>query len=125
MSSNRASHIKQDSQFSSRLKKSSEDAFRFDFGDFCFIKIRPKLVHFVSRVATALLGSGDFNAEEFGAAKVDPISQFSVPISSHMNKDRSENTKAIVEHSTSIKVDFAYILDMNNLGFNIKISATK
>ncbi|XP_020695853.1 uncharacterized protein LOC110109233 [Dendrobium catenatum] len=96
------------------------NAFWVDFGDFCFIQIRPKFVHFVSGVATALLGSGDFNAEEFRAAKVDPMSQFSVPISSHMNKDHSEDTKAIVEHSTSIKVDFAYILDVDSLGFNVK-----
>ncbi|KAL0916820.1 hypothetical protein M5K25_014361 [Dendrobium thyrsiflorum] len=96
------------------------NAFWVDFGDFCFIQIRPKFVHFVSGVATALLGSGDFNAEEFRAAKVDPISQFSVPISSHMNKDHSEDTKAIVEHSTSIKVDFAYMLDVDSLGFNVK-----
>ncbi|KAI0504833.1 hypothetical protein KFK09_015786 [Dendrobium nobile] len=96
------------------------NAFWVDFGDFCFIQIRPKFVHFVSGVATALLGSGGFNAEEFRAAKVDPISQFSVPISSHMNKDHSEDTKAIVEHSTSIKVDFAYILDVDSLGFNVK-----
>ncbi|KAH0459350.1 hypothetical protein IEQ34_012164 [Dendrobium chrysotoxum] len=74
------------------------NAFWVDFGDFCFIQIRPKFVHFVSGVATALLGSGDFNAEEFRAAKVDPISQFSVPISSHMNKDHSEDTKAIAGH---------------------------
>ncbi|XP_020578505.1 glutamyl-tRNA reductase-binding protein, chloroplastic-like [Phalaenopsis equestris] len=96
------------------------NAFWVDFGDFRFIQIKPKFVHYVSGVATALLGSGDFNAVEFRAAKVDPISQFSVPISSHMNKDHAEDTKAMVQHSTSIKVDSAYILDVDSIGFNVK-----
>ncbi|PKA52539.1 hypothetical protein AXF42_Ash001519 [Apostasia shenzhenica] len=85
------------------------NAFWVDFGDFSFFHIKPNFVHYVSGVATALLGSGEFTAEEFQAAQVDPISQFSVPISSHMNKDHAEDTKAIVQYSTSIK-ESIYIL---------------
>lgn len=96
------------------------DAFWVDFGDFRFIHIKPKCVQYVSGVATALLGSGEFDAEEYKAAKVDPISQFSVPVTSHMNKDHAEDTKAIVQHCTSVKVDYAYMLDLDSLGFNVK-----
>ncbi|XP_024189132.1 uncharacterized protein LOC112193286 isoform X4 [Rosa chinensis] len=96
------------------------DAFWVDFGDFQFMRIEPKVVRYVSGVATALLGSGEFNNEEYKAAKVDPIAQFSKPVASHMNKDHAEDTKAIVQHSTSIPVDFAYILDLDALGFNVK-----
>uniref|UniRef100_A0A0E0ALQ3 DUF2470 domain-containing protein n=1 Tax=Oryza glumipatula TaxID=40148 RepID=A0A0E0ALQ3_9ORYZ len=53
-----------------------------------------------------------FGAAEFKEAKVDPISQFSTPITSHMNKDHSDDTKLIV--------DFAYMLDVDSLGFNVK-----
>ncbi|XP_072952348.1 glutamyl-tRNA reductase-binding protein, chloroplastic isoform X1 [Typha angustifolia] len=96
------------------------DAFWVDFGDFRFIHIKLKFVRYVSGVATALLGSGEFSGEEYIAAKVDPISQFSGPVTSHMNRDHAEDTKMIVQHSTSVKVDFAHMLDLDSLGFNVK-----
>ncbi|PWA79195.1 hypothetical protein CTI12_AA207530 [Artemisia annua] len=96
------------------------DAFWVDFGDFQFMRIEPKVVRFVSGVATALLGSGEFTREEFAAAKADPISQFSKPVTSHMNKDHSDETKLMVQHSTSVPVDFADMLDLDSLGFNVK-----
>lgn len=95
-------------------------AFWVDFGDFQFLRIEPKVVRYVSGVATALLGSGEFSAKEYKTAKVDPIAQFSKPVTSHMNKDHADDTKAIVQHSTSILVDFAYMLDLDSLGFNVK-----
>ncbi|KAI3822739.1 hypothetical protein L1987_10336 [Smallanthus sonchifolius] len=96
------------------------EAFWVDFGDFQFMRIEPKVVRFVSGVATALLGSGEFTKEEFAAAKVDPISQFAKPVTSHMNKDHSDDTKLMVQHSTSVPVDFAYMLDLDSFGFNVK-----
>ncbi|PKI34065.1 hypothetical protein CRG98_045522 [Punica granatum] len=95
------------------------NAFWVDFGDFQFMRIEPKVVRYVSGVATALLGSGEFLKEEYKAAKVDPIAQFSKPVSSHMNRDHAEDTKAIVRHWTSIPVDSAYMLDIDSLGFNV------
>ncbi|KZV53796.1 root border cell-specific protein-like protein [Dorcoceras hygrometricum] len=80
------------------------NAFWVDFGDFQFIRIEPKVVQYVSGVATALLGSGEFSAEEFRTAVVDPLYQFSKPITSHMNKDHTEDTKLIVQHATSVPV---------------------
>ncbi|XP_078149730.1 FMN binding protein isoform X1 [Carex rostrata] len=100
--------------------KKHPDAFWVDFGDFRFIQIKPRFIRYVSGVATALLGSGEFTAEEFKNAKVDPISQFAKPIMNHMNKDHSDDTKLIVQHSTSVKVDSAYMLDVDSLGFNVK-----
>ncbi|OVA06360.1 protein of unknown function DUF2470 [Macleaya cordata] len=96
------------------------NAFWVDFGDFQFMRIEPKVVRYVSGVATALLGSGEFDKEDYKAAKVDPISQFANPVTSHMNKDHAEDTKAIVQHSTKVQVDFAYMLDLDSLGFNVK-----
>ncbi|XP_012070447.1 uncharacterized protein LOC105632625 isoform X2 [Jatropha curcas] len=95
-------------------------AFWVDFGDFQFIRIEPKVVRYVSGVATALLGFGEFSKEEYQAAKVDPITQFSKPVSSHMNRDHAEDTRLIVQHSTSIAVESAYMLDIDSLGFNVK-----
>ncbi|CAA0829930.1 FMN binding [Striga hermonthica] len=96
------------------------NAFWVNFGDFQFLRIEPQVVRYVSGVATALLGSGEFTKDEFRTAKVDPIYQFSKPITSHMNKDHSDDTKLIVQYSTSIPVDYAYMLDMDSLGFNVK-----
>ncbi|CAH9098903.1 unnamed protein product [Cuscuta epithymum] len=96
------------------------DAFWVDFGDFQFLRIEPTIVRYLSGVATALLGSGEFSQEELRAAKIDPIYQFSKPITSHMNKDHTEDTKLIVRHSTSVPVEHAYMLDLDSLGFNVK-----
>lgn len=96
------------------------NAFWVDFGDFRFLRIEPKVVRFVSGVATALLGSGEFSGDEYKSAKVDPIAQFSKPVASHMNKDHAEDNKVIVQHWTSVPVDFANILDLDSLGFNVK-----
>ncbi|KAF3623565.1 single-stranded DNA binding protein precursor [Capsicum annuum] len=93
-------------------------AFWVDFGDFQFMRIEPRIVRYISGVATAILGSGEFSKEEFRTTKIDPIYQFSKPITSHMNKDHAEDTKLIVQHSTSVPVDFAYMLDVDSLGFN-------
>ncbi|XP_031489115.1 uncharacterized protein LOC116256776 [Nymphaea colorata] len=100
--------------------KRHPEAFWVDFGDFKFMTIEPKAVHYVSGVATAFLRSGEFTGEEYKAAKVDQISQFSKPISSHMNRDHADDTKAIVQYSTSIKVEFAHMLDVDSHGFNVK-----
>ncbi|XP_059278263.1 uncharacterized protein LOC132032624 [Lycium ferocissimum] len=96
------------------------EAFWVDFGDFQFMRIEPRIVRYVSGVATAILGSGEFSKEEFRTANIDPIYQFSKPITSHMNKDHAEDTKLIVRHSTSVPVDFSYMLDIDSLGFNVK-----
>ncbi|KAK9068567.1 hypothetical protein SSX86_012682 [Deinandra increscens subsp. villosa] len=96
------------------------DAFWVDFDDFLFLRIEPKVVCYVSGVATSLFRSGEFTNNEFRAANVDQIYQFSKPITSHMNKDHSNDTKLIVQHSTLVPVDFAYMLDVDSLGFNVK-----
>nr|GFB71199.1 FMN-binding split barrel [Tanacetum cinerariifolium] len=43
-----------------------------------------------------------FTNKEYKEAKVDQIYQFSKAISSHMNKDHGNDTKLIVQHSTSV-----------------------
>ncbi|XP_010549675.1 PREDICTED: uncharacterized protein LOC104820775 [Tarenaya hassleriana] len=96
------------------------NAFWVDFGDFSFIRIEPKVVRYVSGVATALLGSGEFSREEYRAAKADPIAQFAKPVTSHMNKDHGEDTRAIAQHITSVPVETALMLDLDSLGFNVK-----
>ncbi|GJZ38261.1 FMN-binding split barrel containing protein [Tanacetum coccineum] len=94
------------------------DAFWVDFGDFQFFRIEPKVVSFVSGVATALLRSGEFTNKEYKEAEVDQIYQFSKPISSHMNKDHGNDTKLIVQHSTSVPViSFVELLLLYNFSF--------
>ncbi|XP_042481483.1 uncharacterized protein LOC122061956 isoform X2 [Macadamia integrifolia] len=100
--------------------KRHPSAFWVDSGDSQFMRIEPKVVCYVSGVATALLGSGEFGKEDYKATKVDPVAQFSIPVALHMNKDHAEDTKVIVQHSTAIQVDHAYMLDLDSLGFNVK-----
>lgn len=81
--------------------------------------------------------SPEFGAEEYKALKVDPISQFSVPVMvwrfllllvfylytqffynsnnfvAPMNKDDVEDTKEIVQHSTSMKVNIVIFISIS------------
>lgn len=91
-----------------------------DSDDFQFIRIEPTVVEYERGVATDLHDAGEFSKEEYKAAKVDPIYQFSKPISNHMNKDHTDDTKLIVQHSTSYPVTSAKMIDVDSLGFNVK-----
>ena len=66
------------------------------------MRIEPKVVRYVSGIATALLGSEEFTKEVYTAAKVDPIAQFSKPVASHMNRDHAGDIKLTAQHVTSI-----------------------
>ena len=93
---------------------------------------------------TLLSTSAEFSAAEYKEAKVDPISQFSTPITvclgsvfvysyglshllnftpnvstfrchtytlqSHMNKDHADDTKLIVQHSTTVKASTCILM---------------
>ncbi|XP_047318675.1 glutamyl-tRNA reductase-binding protein, chloroplastic-like isoform X2 [Impatiens glandulifera] len=93
-------------------------SFSADTSDFQFVRIVPKLVHYVSSTAASV--SGVCSKDEYSKAKVDPIYQFSKPIASHMNNDHAEETKLIVQHYSSIPVDHALMLDVDSVGFNVK-----
>ncbi|KAJ0078511.1 hypothetical protein Patl1_22931 [Pistacia atlantica] len=103
------------------------NAFWVDFGDFQFLRIEPKVVAVCVRRCNCSIGvwrctltQSEFSKEEYQASKVDPIAQFSKPVASHMNRDHAEDTRLIVQHSTSIPVDSAYMLDLDSLGFYVK-----
>ncbi|KAK8689884.1 hypothetical protein V6N13_088594 [Hibiscus sabdariffa] len=92
------------------------NAFWVDFGDFQFMRIEPKVVRYVSGVATALLGSGEFGKEEYQNSKVDLIAQFSKPVATQKLLCNSQH------QSRLLQVDSAYMLDLDSLGFNVKAS---
>ncbi|KAK8954882.1 hypothetical protein KSP39_PZI002286 [Platanthera zijinensis] len=76
------------------------DAFWVDFGDFRFIQIKPKCIHYVSGVATALLGSGDLRKRRFRAAGGDNISLFLEP--NYMNLDFATVTPLEVQQAAAL-----------------------
>jgi len=92
---------------------------------------------------TLLTTSAEFSPTEYKEAKLDPISQFSTPITvclgsvfvysdglshllnftpnvstfrchtilqSHMNKDHADDTKLIVQHSTTVKASTCILM---------------
>ncbi|KAH8480847.1 hypothetical protein H0E87_030928 [Populus deltoides] len=103
------------------------DSFWVDFGDFQFMRIEPKSCaicfgscNCFAWIRRCVYYPAEFSKEEYQTAKVDLIAQFAKPVTSHMNRDHAEDTRLIVQHSTSILVDSAYMLDMDSLGFNVK-----
>jgi len=100
--------------------KKHPDAFWVDFGDFRLVRITPKKIRFLAGSATAFVTFGELDGEEYLAAAVDPIAQFTAPIAGHMNRDHADQTKDIAENSLGVKIDYAKILQVDRLGFNIQ-----
>ncbi len=53
------------------------------------------------------------SAEEFAAAKSDPVAQFAAPIAQHMNADHADSTVAMVRHYVGIDVESASIMSLD------------
>lgn len=96
------------------------DAVWVDFGDFRFVRITPKKIRFLAGSATAFVTFGDIDGEEYLAGAVDPVAHFTAPIAGHMNRDHADQTKAIAETSLGVKIDYAKMLQVDRLGFNIE-----
>ncbi|KAL2629795.1 hypothetical protein R1flu_014481 [Riccia fluitans] len=106
-------------QAKSTFLKKHPGAFWVDFGDFKMVRLDPKQVRCVSGIVTGTASVSQFTGEQFKGAAIDPISQFSGPIAHHMNEDHSDQTKTIVEKSVGVKVDSAFITDVDSLGFYV------
>lgn len=103
----------------SYLKKHPQ-AFWVDFGDFRLVRIMPKKIRYLAGSATAFVTFGELDGEEYLAGAVDPIAQFTAPIAGHMNRDHADQTKSIAEKSLGVKIEYAKMLQVDRLGFNIE-----
>ena len=68
----------------------------------------PPLHHFVSQMCGLQI-----SAEEFAAAKSDPVAQFAAPVAQHMNADHADSIVAMLKHSIGIDVDAGSILSLD------------
>lgn len=60
-----------------------------------------------------MLTCPQISAEEFAAAKSDPVAQFAGPIAQHMNADHADSTAAMVRHYVGVNVESASILSLD------------
>ncbi|CAL5219739.1 g1637 [Coccomyxa viridis] len=96
------------------------NSFWVEFGDFAWFRM--------DSVATARLVGGfgrikQISAEEFAAAKSDPVAQFAGPIAQHMNADHADSTAAMVRHYVGVNVESASILSLDRLGLAVECKA--
>mmetsp|Transcript_24871 Transcript_24871/g.38460 ORF Transcript_24871/g.38460 Transcript_24871/m.38460 type:complete len:130 (+) Transcript_24871:2890-3279(+) len=78
-------------------------------------------VRFVGGFARA----GSITAEEYTAAKPDPISEFGGHIAAHMNDDHMESTIAMIAHQIpGLDVEEAIITSVDSLGMYVKVTRT-
>jgi putative heme iron utilization protein len=103
-------------------------AFWVDFGDFNWFRMTVDKVRFVGGFARA----GAVTAEEYTAAKPDPVAQFSNDIASHMNEDHMQATIAMVqsnipgmEPDPENPMTEAIITSVDSLGMYIKVTRDK
>lgn len=98
-------------------------AFWIDFGDFNWFTMDVEYIRFVGGFARA----GSITADEYTAAKPDPIMAFGGHIAQHMNEDHMESTIAMVEHyipglAGDNYVREAIITSVDSLGMYVKIT---
>lgn len=103
--------------------KKHPGAFWVDFGDFFWYRMEVEAVRFVGGFARA----GSVTAEEYKAAKPDPIMSFGGHIAAHMNDDHMEATVAMVRHYIpGLDVDGfvqkAEITSVDSMGMFVKIT---
>ncbi|KIZ03415.1 hypothetical protein MNEG_4544 [Monoraphidium neglectum] len=94
-------------------------AFYVDFGDFRWFRLEEikggRFIGGFGRIAT-------ISAEDYQAAKPDPISQFAGPVCGHMNADHEGDILAMVKHYTGLSAVKAKMLDLDRLGFNLQVT---
>lgn len=98
-------------------------AFWVDFGDFFWYSMEVEAIRFVGGFARA----GSVTAEEYTAAKPDPILAFGAQVAAHMNDDHMGSTIAMVEHyipglAGDGYVKEAVITSVDSLGMYVKIT---
>jgi len=92
------------------------NSFWTEFGDFKWHRMEVEAASLVGGFARA----GGITAEEYAAAKPDPVAQFSGPVAGHMNDDHEDAMIAIVKGSTGLKKGIvgAKMLTIDRLGMN-------
>ncbi|CAJ1946321.1 unnamed protein product [Cylindrotheca closterium] len=98
-------------------------AFWIDFGDFNWFTMDVEHIRFVGGFARA----GSITAEEYTAAKPDPIMAFGGHVAQHMNDDHMDSTIAMVEHYIPGLVGDDYvkaaeITSVDSLGMYVKVT---
>eukprot|EP00443_Scrippsiella_acuminata_P101701 CAMPEP_0115691582 /NCGR_PEP_ID=MMETSP0272-20121206/62731_1 /TAXON_ID=71861 /ORGANISM="Scrippsiella trochoidea, Strain CCMP3099" /LENGTH=360 /DNA_ID=CAMNT_0003131567 /DNA_START=50 /DNA_END=1128 /DNA_ORIENTATION=+ len=100
-------------------KEKHPNAFWTEFGDFKWHRMEVEAASLVGGFARA----GGITAEEYAAAKPDPVAPFSGPIAGHMNDDHGDATLAIVKGTTGLKKGIvgAKLLTIDRLGMNVLV----
>lgn len=92
-------------------------AFYVDFGDFLWFRVGAlkggRFVGGFGRVATV-------SADDYRAAKPDPVAQFSAPVCGHMNADHEGDILAMVKHYTGLAASKARMLGLDRLGADLQ-----
>eukprot|EP00775_Hariotina_reticulata_P007041 gene7041-7255_t len=94
-------------------------AFYVDFGDFRWLRMETlkggRFVGGFGRVASVA-------AEDYAAAKPDPVASFTVHVAGHMNGEQShvQDMIAMVQHYVGLTVSDAKMLDMDRLGTTLQ-----
>lgn len=100
-------------------KSKHPDSFWTDFGDFTWYRLEVQAASLVGGFARA----GGITAEEYAAAKPDPVAQFSIHVAEHMNVDHGESVLAMVKGTTGLKTGLvgAKLLTLDRLGMNVLV----
>ncbi|GBF90333.1 hypothetical protein Rsub_02439 [Raphidocelis subcapitata] len=95
------------------------NAFYVDFGDFKWFRLDEiKGGRFVGGFGRV----GTIKAEDYAAAKPDPVAAFAAPVCGHMNADHEGDVLAMLKHYVGLTAVKARMLDLDRLGTNLQVT---
>jgi putative heme iron utilization protein len=89
-----------------------------DFKDFAFWRLEPVDVYFVGGFGVM----GWIDAEDYAAARPDPLAEASAGILEHMNADHEAAMLAIAKHVKGITASEAKMTSVDRLGFHVRLT---
>ncbi len=98
------------------LERNPEAKNWMGFGDFSFYKLELIDIYFVGGFGVM----GWVSADEYLAAKPDPLAPLAEGIISHMNQDHGDALVAIATQHSNLEVQSAAMTSVDRLGFNMK-----
>jgi hypothetical protein len=94
-------------------------AFYVDFGDFRWFRLDElKGGRFVGGFGRV----GTIKAEDYAAARPDPVAAFAGPVCGHMNADHEGDILAMLKHYVGLTAAKARMLDLDRLGTNLQVT---
>ena len=101
------------------LSRHENARFWQDYTDFAYYRLEVSGVYFIGGFGVM----GWISADDYAAARPDPLSEAAAGIIQHMNADHAEALRLIARHYLGEEADEASMTAVDRLGFNLRLKS--